>query len=747
LVEPGIKTRHSSPTRIMKGKINNRIDPRLCFPGFDDETWMADTVELTKIDDSDAAISQGSNDPMTDSILFSDSTSSDIEKGKNQVESSDNKQAPRTSEDSPEELVRSDNQAITLVRSLVLLVLLAAAGATVSFVYTYASRSEMKSFKSEYDAVANTLKTSLYLDLQLNLWMAKTVASIVSTATEATGMPVTNLTISDKRWEEMTQEARLIGDAAVASWIPFLYNDHERLLYEAYMRDSVENAESNENPDCYFCNENPDLVFQNEQAEVELTGVGVYTCGEIFRAGRTGIIPKDSCHIVQSSVEPICRCIEPHGSDAALWQSWAVDGNKTEGDNVIPWEVEKGIFRFLDVDNETIAMSQEYGTAPYAPVASVSATRRKPILYNYFSDPRRAKSLGAVMFGRVAMLSEMTIRRSAYDRYAMPGHLGDAISEIYFPVFDPKGAEANLLGAVVTELRWKEMLTGAVSVSADLVDVVIRNSCGQVLSFKVNSEAGNLMFQGEGDLHDTRYDGWRRHTTYDEYELLIEVLTNGHRDENSTNPIYCSYMFEVYPTRAMEDFYLTSMPIIFTAISVVIFIFTSVVFYIYDVFVRRRQHKVMASAKRSNEIVTSLFPENVRRRMYKHVSSPEFTSHVVLQNNNVNEEGVAANKMPSMTSDSIFGSEPIADLFPHATVMFIDIAGFTAWSSERNATQVFTLLEVLYHSFDEVARELGIFKVETIGDSYVAVAGLPTPRNDHAVGKTKIHRCPLLFYF
>jgi hypothetical protein len=221
LVEPGIKTRHSSPTSIMKGKINNRIDPRLCFPGFDDETGMADTVELTKIDDSDAAISQGSNDPMTDSILFSDSTSSDIEKGKNQVESSDNKQAPRTSEDSPEELVRSDNQAITLVRSLVLLVLLAAAGATVSFVYTYASRSEMKSFKSEYDAVANTLKTSLYLDLQLNLWMAKTVASIVLTATEATGMPVTNLTISDKRWEEMTQEARLIGDAAVASWIPF----------------------------------------------------------------------------------------------------------------------------------------------------------------------------------------------------------------------------------------------------------------------------------------------------------------------------------------------------------------------------------------------------------------------------------------------------------------------------------------------------------------------------------------------
>lgn len=36
-------------------------------------------------------------------------------------------------------------------------------------------------------------------------------------------------------------------------------------------------------------------------------------------------------------------------------------------------------------------------------------------------------------------------------------------------------------------------------------------------------------------------------------------------------------------------------------------------------------------------------------------------------------------------------SEPIADLFPNASVMFADISGFTAWSSERDPSQVFTL--------------------------------------------------------
>lgn len=82
---------------------------------------------------------------------------------------------------------------------------------------------------------------------------------------------------------------------------------------------------------------------------------------------------------------------------------------------------------------------------------------------------------------------------------------------------------------------------------------------------------------------------------------------------------------------------------------------------------------------------------------------------------------------------TISSSEPIADLFPHTTIMFADIVGFTAWSSEREPHQVFQLLETIYRAFDQLANRLGVFKVETIGDCYVAVAGLPEPNQDHAV--------------
>lgn len=55
--------------------------------------------------------------------------------------------------------------------------------------------------------------------------------------------------------------------------------------------------------------------------------------------------------------------------------------------------------------------------------------------------------------------------------------------------------------------------------------------------------------------------------------------------------------------------------------------------------------------------------------------------------------------------------KPIADLFPSCTILFADIAGFTAWSSERDPTQVFMLLGAIYAAFDKVARRRKVFKV------------------------------------
>ena len=88
-------------------------------------------------------------------------------------------------------------------------------------------------------------------------------------------------------------------------------------------------------------------------------------------------------------------------------------------------------------------------------------------------------------------------------------------------------------------------------------------------------------------------------------------------------------------------------------------------------------------------------------------------------------EGKSGSEPTGMQSDN---DKPIADLFPETTVMFGDIAGFTAWASIREPSQVFHLLETIYSAFDAIAMRRRVFKIETIGDSYVAVCGLPDPR-------------------
>jgi Adenylate and Guanylate cyclase catalytic domain len=79
------------------------------------------------------------------------------------------------------------------------------------------------------------------------------------------------------------------------------------------------------------------------------------------------------------------------------------------------------------------------------------------------------------------------------------------------------------------------------------------------------------------------------------------------------------------------------------------------------------------------------------------------------------------------------GAKPMADMFSDTTVMFADISGFTVWSMTLQPNQVFTLLAKLHRSLDDMAAKRKILKVESVGDVYCAVAGVPEPVAEHAV--------------
>ena len=75
----------------------------------------------------------------------------------------------------------------------------------------------------------------------------------------------------------------------------------------------------------------------------------------------------------------------------------------------------------------------------------------------------------------------------------------------------------------------------------------------------------------------------------------------------------------------------------------------------------------------------------------------------------------------------------IADNFPDATVLFADIVGFTKFSAGMNPEKLVVLLNDIFTSFDGIADNRGLEKIKTIGDAYMAVAGVPHFVDGHAV--------------
>jgi class 3 adenylate cyclase/CheY-like chemotaxis protein len=78
------------------------------------------------------------------------------------------------------------------------------------------------------------------------------------------------------------------------------------------------------------------------------------------------------------------------------------------------------------------------------------------------------------------------------------------------------------------------------------------------------------------------------------------------------------------------------------------------------------------------------------------------------------------------------GEHNIADSFAKATVLFADIVDFTRLSTHHSPTEIVSLLNQIFSAFDRLAEQHGVEKIKTIGDAYMVVGGLPTPRVDHA---------------
>jgi hypothetical protein len=343
--------------------------------------------------------------------------------------------------------------------------------------------------------------------------------------------------------------------------------------------------------------------------------------------------------------------------------------------------------------------------------------------YNLLADPRLNASfqstystkLPTLDFARIAVGDVTTD-----DWYYIMG------SQLVQPIFetmadiDGTGKQENKVVAIMLLLLdWRSYFENLLPIHVEGITLVLSSTCSDdEFTYLLNGKEAAPI--GLGDLHDPAYDSYGIIAPFFQFDTGTRPTTD--------SVCITELQISLYPTKAFEESFYTNSATFYVLGVVFIFAFTTLIFSIYDISVRRRQDMVMARVIRQDKIVANMFPSAIRDRLYGNHSTGNKNSPDGLMLDDFGE------------NREIFGSAALAELYPSVTVIFADIAGFTAWSSAREPSQVFALLEHIYNAFDKLAYLHSIFKVETVGDCYVAVCGLPEPREDHAVQVAKFAR-------
>jgi class 3 adenylate cyclase len=622
---------------------------------------------------------------------------------------------PKISESSPDVLIQQEDRALLLVKILFLLVLVAAAGVTATFIYIYTKESQARSFRSDFSLISRAIAESLVDDTAFFFNAGQSVATTLTVLMQAYNQSQTTFSIPLSTYRAISNG--IGAKATYVTWNPLLRDNEEREQFERMVaaRESEGFFSEGAIVPCFVCGDE-NMAPSTPDVELEFPGVGRWTCDATYQAGLQGVMPAAVCPSVSEAVIDTCSCrqVEDRGP--------AKEKVRSPSD---------GLYRLSGNGNETI-LDEPWSGGPYLPmwIDWTVIAARDPVLFNHLSHVKSAKAVASMLASGYPQVTEMynSSESSYFSKYSevVSDSTKGPASNMFYPVRSSDGTD--IAGAVSFVISWQSLLRKEVSKNGVFAIVVIESSCGEIHTYRVKEEGSGMTWLGTGDLHDDRYNHMMHQTLYETFDYLrLSFVDTTERPENKSRVESCNYRFAVYPTEDFESQYITTLPWISAVVIIVVFIFTSALFILYDYIVRRRQAKIMKSAKQTNDIVSSLFPDTFRDRLYEQISAASPDSR----------KTAMSSFLAGSAQGSVFGSEPIADFFPSCTVIFIDIANFTAWCSERDPSQVFILLENLYHAFDKVAEQLGIFKVETIGDSYVAVCGLPTPRDDHAAIMTR----------
>ena len=555
----------------------------------------------------------------------------------------DNEIHSATSEerDAPQVLVRESNRAIAVIRVVVAVLLTSTAIASAAFMYVFARRKEIQAFEDDFSSAASRLAENFIGLMSLRFSMTKTLASAITAAMELQeGVEPSNFSFPPGRMQDLSSGLLLTGKAQIAAWAPILRNDDERLTFEDHVK---RQGESTDLQKCFLCG-NSTRSYENYDDYGTIPGVGTYTCKEIEQAGLDGVIESQFCELVSNVVSASCNCVD----------------KPIEFDALEKIEYPERIF-FYEDNGLGPKIDQPYGNPPYVPFweIGVAGGKKLPFLLDMYGSKPPKEAIDRVLEGNVPVLSEVFFRNgSVYDEFSRTKK-DETTTYLIGPVYSPDGTD--IVGIIMSEYVWMDFFNSREAFANTKMMAVVENSCMQQFSYLPNFTDNSITLVGRDDLHDSSFSGLVERSSYEDYETVVNFASRS--PQNQSDIDYCRYRVSIYPTLGHYESFITPRPVFYGVMVLLAFALSAIVFGIYDWLIRRRQAIVMDSAIRTNRIVSSLFPETVRDRLFDQAQS---NSEKLGRSTKVQMENYAdGNEEMGLRGDA-----PIADLFPSAVRCF-----------------------------------------------------------------------------
>jgi hypothetical protein len=341
------------------------------------------------------------------------------------------------------------------------------------------------------------------------------------------------------------------------------------------------------------------------------------------------------------------------GPFAPLWQT----APRTNGlhawinFNLLAWDrVSLGLRHVMQTKKRVAVLERVLNFPPTTDAAGDGENVENNVIGKNGVEPHTASSSSS---STVDALLNALLGHDDSDANKSDAESGDYFKEPASPLFYPivqassssddddvDGKDDKVVAVVTAMIYWRtfleQVLHPSTAAPGSSVTVVIQNSCkdnndkaaassspsSQAFTYEISDneqpQNGGVTYLGWGDLHDAKFDKMIAQTTSS--TKSSSSMSSPSSSSAGTLPLdddYCPFTMAVYPTTSMMNQHVTTKePLLYSSLMLGVFLLAALVFLTYDDLVERRQKIVYNHAMRATAVVSSLFPEAVRDRLF-----------------------------------------------------------------------------------------------------------------------------------